>query len=99
MLDAGHGQFLNQVLPWVCFKRSTGYLKVKAAGTSQECPQCGGKVVKTIKDRWHRCECGCSMPRDIASGMVIKQRAVGRTVLKNACGDGLAGVQLSLLPS
>ena len=21
MLDAGHGQFLNQILPWVCFKR------------------------------------------------------------------------------
>ena len=99
MLDAGHGQFLNQVLPWVCFKRGVGYTKVKAAGTSQECPQCGSKVTKTIKDRWHRCECGCSMPRDIASGIVIKHRAVGRTVLKNACRDGLTGVQLTLLPS
>ena len=98
MLDAGHGQFLNQVLPWVCFKRGVGYTKVKAAGTSQECPQCGSKVTKTIKDRWHRCERGCSMPRDIAA-VVIEQRAVGRLVLEDACGEGLAGVQLSLLPS
>ena len=31
------------------------------------------------------------MPRDIASAIVIKNRAVGRTVLENACRDGLAG--------
>ncbi|MGI8936176.1 MAG: RNA-guided endonuclease InsQ/TnpB family protein [Phormidesmis sp.] len=85
MLDAGHGQFLNQILPWVCFKRGKGYLKEPAAGTSQECPQCGAKVRKGIGDRWHHCECGCSMPRDIASGIVIKQRALGRRVLENAC--------------
>ncbi|MEL6881564.1 MAG: transposase [Cyanobacteria bacterium J06607_10] len=99
MLDAGHGQFLNQILPWVCFKRGKGYLKEKASGTSQECPQCGNTVTKTIKDRWHECECGCSIPRDVASGLVIKKRAVGRTVLENACRDGLTGVQLTLLPS
>ncbi|MEM9946932.1 MAG: transposase [Cyanobacteria bacterium P01_D01_bin.36] len=76
MLDAGHGQFLNQILPWVCLKRGVGYLKVPAAGTSQECPQCGARRKKILSDRWHRCECGCSLPRDVASGMVIKQRAV-----------------------
>ena len=31
------------------------------------------------------------MPRDIASAVVIKNRAVGRTVLENACRDGLTG--------
>lgn len=99
MLDAGHGQFLNQILPWVCFKRGTGYTKVPAAGTSQECPQCGAKAKKSLGDRWHSCGCGCSIPRDIASGIVIKNRAVGRTVLENACRDGLTGVQIALLPS
>lgn len=91
MLDAGHGQFLNQILPWVCFKRGVGYVKVPAAGTSQECPQCGAKRKKALSDRWHRCECGCSLPRDVASGIVIMKRAVGRTVYENACGDGLTG--------
>jgi putative transposase len=90
MLDAGHGQFLNQILPWVCFKRGKGYVKVKAAGTSQECPDCGATVKKVLKDRWHHCpECGSSKPRDIASGEVIRNRAVGHTVQQNACGDGL----------
>lgn len=91
MLDAGHGQFLNQTLPWVCFKRGAGYVKVKAAGTSQECPDCGATVKKTLKDRWHQCTCGSSKPRDIASGEVIRNRAVGHTAQQNACGDGLTG--------
>ncbi|MEM6453201.1 MAG: transposase, partial [Cyanobacteria bacterium P01_D01_bin.105] len=76
MLDAGHGQFLNQILPWVCMKRGVGFVKVPAAGTSQDCPQCGARRKKILSDRWHRCECGCSLPRDVASGMVIRQRAV-----------------------
>ncbi len=93
MLDAGLGQFLNQILPWVCFKRGKGYLKVDARGTSQQCPDCGHAVKKQLSDRWHSCaHCGSSMPRDIASAIVIKQRAVGRTVQEKACGDGLAGV-------
>ncbi len=40
-LDAGLGQFVNQVLPWVCFKRGVYYGKVHPYGTSQECPDCG----------------------------------------------------------
>ena len=91
MLDAGHGQFLNQILPWVCFKRGVGLMYEPAAGTSQECPECGQIAKKSLSVRWHSCECGCSMPRDIASAVVIKNRAVGRTVLENACRDGLTG--------
>ena len=91
MLDAGHGQFLNQILPWVCFKRNKGYIKVEAAGTSQECPDCGATVKKVLKDRWHRCACGSSLPRDVASSQVIRNRALGRMVHQNACGDGLTG--------
>jgi putative transposase len=93
MLDAGHGQFMNQILPWVCFKRGVAYVKVDARGTSQECPDCSATVSKVLGDRWHHCpNCGSSKPRDVASAQVIKNRAVGRTVQQNACGDGLAGI-------
>ncbi len=83
-LDAGFGQFLNQILPWVCWKRSVHFGKVNPNGTSQECPDCGARVKKDLSIRIHQClECGSTKPRDIASGQVIRNRglsAVGHTV-------------------
>ncbi|MEB3293319.1 MAG: transposase [Synechococcales bacterium] len=97
MLDAGHGQFMNQILPWVCFKRGVAFAKVDARGTSQECPDCAATVRKVLPDRWHDCpNCGSCKPRDVASAQVIRKRAVGRTVEQTACGDGLAGVGVTL---
>jgi putative transposase len=93
MLDAGHGQFLNSVLPWVGFKRGKAVVKESARGTSQECPACGEAVNKTLATRWHECPCGCSMPRDIASGLVLRNRFIGRGAhgLENAPGEVLEG--------
>ncbi|ERN40212.1 transposase [Rubidibacter lacunae KORDI 51-2] len=94
MLDAGHGQFLNSVLPWVAFKRGKAVVKEDARGSSQECPACGAVVKKNLSDRWHQCSCGCSMPRDVASGIVLRNRFLGRGAhgLENAPGDDLTGV-------
>lgn len=94
ILDAGHGQFLNSVLPWVGFKRGKAVVKEKAAGTSQECPACGETVRKNLSTRWHDCSCGCSMPRDVASGLVLRNRFTGGGAhrLQNAPGEVLAGV-------
>ena len=50
-LDAALGQFVNQVLPWVCWKRDVYYGKVNASGTSQECPDCGASVKKDLAVR------------------------------------------------
>jgi putative transposase len=52
-LDAALGQFVNQVLPWVCWKRDVYYGKVNASGTSQECPDCGASVKKDLSVRIH----------------------------------------------
>ena len=41
MLDAGHGQFINTILPWVALKRGKSAVKVDARQTSQLCPECG----------------------------------------------------------
>ena len=102
-LDSGLGGFINQVLPFVCWKRGKYYLQVDKNGTSQECSSCGaftGK--KELSERLHVCQfCSHSESRDTNSAKIIRDRgiaAVGHTVPEKACGDGLAGVrQLSLL--
>lgn len=94
-LDAGLGQFVNQILPWVCWKRDVYYGKVDPNGTSQECPDCCAAVKKDLSVRVHHCsECGSIKPRDIASGQVIRNRglsAVGLIVEQIACGRDLSG--------
>ena len=101
-LDSGIGSFINQILPFVCWKRGKFYLKVDKNFTSQECSNCGaftGK--KQLNERIHNCHvCLHSESRDTNSAKIIMrrgQRAVGHTVLKNACrGDAAGVVQLSL---
>jgi putative transposase len=89
-LDAGLGQFTNQILPWVGFKRDVYYGKVDARGTSQECPDCGAEVRKDLSTRIHHCHnCGSIKPRDVASGQVIAAR--GQRVVEMACGGEAAG--------
>ena len=91
-LDAGLGQFLNQVLPWVCFKRGVYYSKVDASGTSQECPDCGAVVKKDLSVRVHQCtHCGSVKPRDIASGQVICARGLSGAEI--ASGWDLSGIE------
>lgn len=92
-LDAGLGQFVNQVLPWVCFKRGVYYGRVDAYGTSQECPDCGAKVKKDLSVRISHCsECGSVKPRDIAAAQVINAR--GQWVSQNVCGWDLSGASV-----
>jgi len=100
--DSGIGGFINEILPFVCWKRGKFYLKVDKNGTSQECSRCGevtGK--KQLSQRVHNCQfCNHTESRDTNSAKIIMQRgqrAVGHTVLQNACGDDLTGVkQLNL---
>ncbi|NJK30021.1 MAG: transposase [Acaryochloris sp. RU_4_1] len=90
-LDAGLGQFTNQILPWVCFKHDVFYGKVDAYGTSQECPDCGARVQKDLSVRISRClKCGATKPRDIAAAQVICAR--GQRVIENACGADVTGI-------
>ena len=97
-LDSGIGGFMNQVLPFVCWKRNRYFLKVDKNFTSQECSNCGaftGK--KQLSQRLHLCSCcGHSESRDINAAKIIRDRgikAVGHTVREKACGVGLAGIQ------
>jgi putative transposase len=93
-LDAGLGQFNNQILPWVCFKRDVFYAKVDAYGTSQECPDCGARVKKDLSVRISQCpDCGSTKPRDIAAAQVICTR--GQRGIENACGAEVTGMAVT----
>ena len=100
--DSGIGQFINEILPYVCWRRHKYYLKVNKDNTSQECSNCGhhtGK--KKLSQRTHNCQfCGYSKSRDVVSAEVIRNRgliAVGQPVIQNACGDVLTGVHQKLM--
>lgn len=102
-LDSGIGAFINQILPFVTWKRGKYFLKVNKNGTSQECPNCQqltGK--KPLNQRSHNCRfCGHIESRDIAASKVILNRglkAVGHIVFKNAPGEVLTGInQITLI--
>jgi putative transposase len=72
MTDAALGQFA-QVLKWVAKKLGKRVIEVDPKGTSQHCHACLNKVPKNLSDRWHSCQCGESIPRDINSGKLIKK--------------------------
>lgn len=72
--DAGWSK-LNQMLAYKAAKAGRELVEVKAAGTSQTCPDCGQVKAKTLAERVHRCDCGCVMNRDHASAVIVLQRA------------------------
>lgn len=82
-LDSGIGTFINEILPFICWKRNKFYLKVDKNYSSQECPKCRlftGK--KLLSQRQHICQyCNAEMSRDLASALILKQRgrSCGRT--------------------
>ncbi len=71
-LDSGIGGFINQVLPFVCWKRGKYYLQVDKNGTSQECSSCDaftGK--KELSERLHVCQfCSHIESRDTNSAKI-----------------------------
>ena len=72
--DSGWGQFVSIVSN----KAENAGLKVLAVnpnGTSQECSNCGTKVIKTLSQRMHNCPiCQVSLCRDLNAAINIKNR-------------------------
>jgi putative transposase len=71
--DASWGELIRQ-LKYKGEKAGVSVIEVKAAGTSQTCPQCGRVAKKTLKQCIYRCECGCVLDRDVAAAQVILHR-------------------------
>lgn len=53
------------------------FVEVDPRGTSQTCPECMAVAAKTLATREHRCECGCSLDRDVAAAKIVHFRAFG----------------------
>ena len=50
---------------------------VDPRGTSQTCPECGLIRPKTLAERVHCCDCGCTLDRDVAAAQVVHLRGFG----------------------
>lgn len=99
MLDGGFGAF-RAIVKYVCWKTGKFFAEVNARGTSQECPECGAAVKKDLRVRVHSCQtCDFTTDRDVASGLVIRNRGIalistgGQLGIESACAVGLSGMQ------
>jgi putative transposase len=79
ILDAGWGMFVA-----MCSCKAAGagrtLLKVNPQYTSQICSACGKSRKKTLEERWHSCECGAEMDRDVNAAkniLVLGQQHLG----------------------
>ena len=74
--DASWGQLIS-MLRYKAEKAGVMLIEVDPRGTSQTCPQCGAVAKKTLAIRMHRCDCGCTLDRDVAAAKVIHSKAFG----------------------
>ncbi len=81
ILDAGWGMFMS-----LCASKAEEagrtLLKVNPQYTSQTCSICGTVRKKTLEERWHSCQCGADMDRDVNAAINIlalgHQQLLGR---------------------
>lgn len=76
---AVHNAAWGQLRSFLEYKAANAGVRVVAVDprcTSQECPECRARVVKTLTERMHRCDCGCMLDRDVAAAKVILNRAL-----------------------
>ncbi len=70
MSDAGWSQFVQYcTYKAACAGRTL--VRVDPRYTSQTCSGCGAVVKKTLEERWHSCECGCTLDRDTNAAINI----------------------------
>ena len=67
----------RQVLRYKAASTGVEIVRVDPRGTSQTCPACGSEARKRLSDRVHRCECGCTLDRDVAAAKVVHVGAFG----------------------
>jgi len=82
--DAGWSQFLNQIA-YKAEEAGRVFVKVKAAGTTSTCSQCGRVQKKTLAERIYTCECGLEINRDLNAAINILR--LGQSQQAQACKE------------
>ncbi len=73
--DAGWTQFRKWV-EYFGWKFGKITVAVPPHFTSQDCPACEKRVKKSLSTRTHACDCGCVLPRDQASAILILKKGL-----------------------
>ncbi len=73
ILDAGWSQFV-QVCTYKAACAGRPLIKVDPKFTSQVCSGCGQVRKKDLSERWHRCDCGTELDRDVNAAINILER-------------------------
>jgi putative transposase len=73
ILDAGWSQFV-QVCTYKAAWAGRTLIKVDPKFTSQVCSGCGQARRKDLSERWHRCDCGTELDRDVNAAINILER-------------------------
>jgi len=73
MLDAGWGIFVSICSVKAAWAGRT-IITVDPKFTSQVCSQCGQVKKKDLSERWHSCDCGAELDRDVNAAINILER-------------------------
>ena len=81
ILDAGWGQF-QQFCTYKAANAGREVLFVNPKYTSQVCSGCGAVKKKTLDERWHSCECGIELDRDVNAAINILRLGRSRQLVQ-----------------
>lgn len=70
ILDAGWSTFVEMCTVKAAWAGRT-LIKVNPKYTSQVCSGCGAVRKKTLEERWHSCDCGAELDRDVNAALNI----------------------------
>jgi putative transposase len=87
VLDAGWGTFVSMCSVKAAWAGRT-LIKVDPRFTSQICSTCGTVRKKDLSERWHSCECGAELDRDVNAAINILERGRrqrGATYVEASC--------------
>ncbi len=92
ILDVGFGM-LRQAIKYKVIEAGGVFASIptRKVKPSQTCPECGNQKPKSLDERIHQCDCGCTLDRDVASAIVCLNYALG-------AGTVLTDVDVEPLP-